>query len=162
MAGAFVNGNYYSFADIETNIFGLSWVGFTAISYDDDIDMEQVYAAARQPVGSTAGNLKPKGSITFLRPAWNTLLAALQASSLASEYGGWRRIPIDISVSYASASGLPTVTDIIPGCRLKEIGSDNSQGSKPSEIKIGLFPSAGILWNGQPSIIEPAVAYAAG
>ena len=65
-------------------------------------------------------------------------------------------------MSYSSASGLPTVTDIIPGCRLKDLESDSSQGSKPLEIKIALIPSSGILWGGQPSIIEPGVAFAAG
>ena len=162
MAGAIINGNYYAFADIQASIFSMSWVGFTAVSYGDEIDMELVYAAARQPVGATAGNVKPKGSITFLRPAWNTLLAALHASPEAAQYGGWRRIPMNISVSYAAASGLPTVTDIIPGCRLKDIDSDSSQGAKPLEVKIALLPSAGILWNGQPSIVEPQVAFAAG
>lgn len=162
MAGAIINGSYYSFADIEANIAGLTFVGFTAISYGDEIDMELVYGAARNPIGMTAGNVKPKGSITFLRPAWNTLLSALQSSPAAKTYGGWRRIPIDLAVSYSSASGLPTVTDIIPGCRLKDLESDSSQGSKPLEIKIALIPSSGILWGGQPSIIEPGVAFAAG
>ncbi len=162
MAGAIVNGNYYSFADIETSLLGLSFVGFTAISYGDEVDIEYVYGAARNPIGTTAGNVKPKGSITFLLPAWNVLLGALQSSPLAAQYGGWRRIPIDISVSYSAAAGLPTVTDLIPGCRIKEVDADGSQGSKPLERKVMLFPSGQILWNGQPSILEPNAAFAAG
>ena len=162
MAGAIVNGNYYSFADIEASVFNLSFVGFTAVEYGDEVDTELVYAAARNPVGATAGNIKPKFSITFLRPAWNTLLATLQGSPEAEQYGGWRRIPINISVSYAAASGLPTVTDIIPGVRFKDVDSSNSQGSKALEIKIVGQPSGQILWNGQPSVIEPNAAFAAG
>jgi hypothetical protein len=162
MAGAFVNGQYYSFADIEVGLFGFSWVGFTAINYGDDMEQEYVYGAARNPIGSTAANIKPKGSITFLRPAWNTLLGQLVASPYAAQYGGWRRIPIDISVSYSSASGLPTVTDVIPGCQLKEIDADATQGAKPLEVKIGLHPSGQILWNGQPSVIESNLSYAVG
>ena len=160
MAGATINGNYYSFADTECALLNLTFVGFTTANYGDDEGMEYVRGAARNPLGTTAGNITPKGDITFLLPAWNTLLAQLIA--LGAPWGGWRRMPMDIAFSYSAAAGLPTVTDIVPGTRIKEVMADQSQGDGPLTRKLTLFPSGQILWAGQPSILEPQIAFAAG
>jgi hypothetical protein len=160
MGGAIVNGDYYAFADIEVGFgsgLNLTIIGMKSINYSDDEGMEYVYGTARNPIGTTAGVIKPKGEIEFLKPAWNVFLSQLQAQGTA---GGWRRLKIDITVSYSAASGLPTVTDVIPGCKLKEITSDNSQSDAALTQKVMLFPSGQILWNGQPSILEPQVLFA--
>jgi hypothetical protein len=160
MAGAIVNGDYYAFADIEAGFssgLNLSIIGLKSINYSDDEGMEYVYGTARNPIGTTAGVIKPKGEIEFLLPAWNVFLAKLIAQGTP---GGWRRLKIDITVSYSAASGLPTVTDVIPGCKLKEVTSDNSQSDAALTRKVMLFPSTQILWNGQPSIVEPQVLFA--
>lgn len=160
MAGVLVNGDYYAFADIETSLgsgVNLSIVGMKSINYSDDEGMEYVYGTARNPIGTTAGVIKPKGEIEFFKPAWNTLLAQLISLNVP---GGWRRLKIDITVSYSAASGLPTVTDVIPGCKIKMVDASNSQSDAPLTQKIELFPSGGILWNGQPSIVEPQVLFA--
>ena len=98
MAGVFVNGDYYAFADIETSLgsgVNLSIVGMKSINYSDDEGMEYVYGTARNPIGTTAGVIKPKGEIEFFKPAWNTLLAQLISLNVP---GGWRRLKIDIPV----------------------------------------------------------------
>ena len=159
MAGATVNGNYYSFADIEAQALGLAFVGFTSVSYSDTVAIEYMRGAARNPIGTTMGELTPKGGITFHRPAWNTLLATLQALGTP---GGWRRTMMDLTVSYSSAAGLPTITDVIPGCQIGEVDSDQSSGSGGLMVKLALFPSGQILWNGLPSIVETQIAFAAG
>lgn len=163
MAGAIVNGDYYAFADIEAVLqsgVNLSFVGMKSITYKDDEGMEYVYGAARNPIGTTAGVIKPSGEIEFYKPAWNTLLA--QLVFLGQNVGGWRRLKIDITVSYSAASGLPTVTDVIPGCKIKMVEGGGSQSDAPLTQKVELFPSGQILWNGQPSIIEPQVLFADG
>lgn len=160
MAGATINGDYYAFADIELTVGSLLFVGVKTINYGDDEGREYVRGTARNPIGMTAGGITPKGDIEFYLPAWNTLLAALQDAG--ADVGGWRRVALDITVSYSTAAGLPTVTDLIPGCRLKEVEASQSQSDAPLTRKLVLFPSGQILWNGQPSIIEPQVQFAVG
>jgi hypothetical protein len=159
MAGAIINGNYYSYADCEASLLNLSFVGFTSANYSDDIGHEYVRGAARNPLGTTSGNITPKCDMTYLLPAWNTLLATLQDLGTP---GGWRRTMFDMSFSYAAAAGLPTITDLVPGCQIKEVTADQSQGDGALVRKLVLFPSGQILWNGSPSIIETQIAFAAG
>ena len=161
MGGALINGDYYAFADIEVAFadLNLTIIGLKSINYSDDEGMEYVYGTARNPIGTTAGVIKPKGEIEFLKPAWSVFLAALQAQAQNTP-GGWRRTKVDITVSYSAASGLPTITDVIPGCKFKEISADNSQSDAALTQKVMLFPSGQILWNGSPSIEEPQVLFA--
>jgi hypothetical protein len=160
MAGAVINGEYYSFADIELTVGGLYFIGVKTINYGDDEGREYVRGTARNPIGMTAGSITPKGDIEFYLPAWQTLLTALTIEGLL--FGGWRRVPIDVTVSYSAAAGLPTMTDVIPGVRLKEVDASQSQGDGALTRKLTLFPSGQILWNGSPSIIEPQTLFAVG
>ena len=159
MAGATINGNYYSFADCESQLLNLAFVGFTSANYSDSVAIEYMRGASRLPLGTTMGELTPKGDMTFFLSAWNTLLAALQALGTP---GGWRRSMIDLTFSYSAAAGLPTITDVVPGCQIGEVTADQSAGNAGLMRKIVLFPSGQILWNGAPSIVETSIAFAAG
>jgi hypothetical protein len=159
MAGATINGNYYSFADCECQLLNLAFVGFTSANYSDDVAIEYVRGAARNPIGTTFGELTPKGDMTFHLPAWNTLLAALIALNTP---GGWRRTMLDLTFSYSAAAGLPTITDVVPGCQIGTVSADQASGNASLMRKIVLFPSGQILWNGTPSIVETQIAFAAG
>ena len=106
MAGATINGNYYSFADAECALLNLAFVGFTTANYGDDEGMEYVRGAARNPLGTTAGNITPKGDITFLLPAWNTLLAQLIA--LGAPWGLYSRMTRSLKVPGSPSSPLHT------------------------------------------------------
>jgi hypothetical protein len=161
--GALINGEYFAFADISLGFEGAQIVAIKAINYSDTLGRVYVRGAARKPIGSTSGRYEPKADFEIYLPTWNILLPILQAQGIP--WGGWRRFPFDISVSYASdqaASSLQVTTDVISQCTIKDVEAAQTESDEPLARKIVLFPQE-VLWGGvQTSIIEPEKLFSIG
>ena len=163
MSGAYVNGEYFAFADISLGFEGAPIIGIKAINYSDTLGRVYVRGAARKPIGTTSGRYEAKGDFEIFLPTWQTLLAILQVQGLP--WGGWRRFPFDISVSYASdqaASSLQVTTDVISQCTIKDVEAAQSESDEPLARKIVLFPQE-VLWGGTiSSVLEPEKLFSIG
>lgn len=151
-----INGAYPSFADIILRVapagsVPLQFVGVTAIDYDDDCKRSLVYGAQKVSLGLTNGKYEASGSITFLANPANLMLAILGSIGLA--FGGFRFVPIGVSVAYAPIGPLPTILDSF-SCFLGKQESKNKVGEDPSERTFGLYIPGAINWNGWPGAFD--------
>jgi hypothetical protein len=151
----FVNGDFYSHADITLRAQGLQFAGMQAVNYHDKLGRQYVRGTARVPLGMTSGQYEAGGDLTFYLPAFNFLILSLSLLGLLS--GGWRRFPFTLTVSYGSQAGpisIPTITDTIPGVLLTDIEASQSESLDPLQRKVSFMTSSQIQWSGIPSIIE--------
>jgi hypothetical protein len=167
MAGAFVNGEYYAYGDIELTLVpntggpaGL-YIGLKEINYSDELGRSYVRGAARLPLGTTSGRYEAKCEVFMYLPAWLTFLNTVLIP-LGPIYGGWKRIPFTISASYTAVAGLPVNTDTITNATIKMVDAAQSESEEALGRKITFFPQ-GVLWGGVvASILEPQKAFAIG
>jgi hypothetical protein len=151
-----VNGNYPSFADVILRIgvaggATIQIVGVTSIDYDDDLKRAPVYGAQTVQLGLTNGKYEAHGSITLLLNPANLLIATLGAIGIP--FGGFRYVPITVSVAYAAIGPLPTVLDSFV-CYLGKQDSKNKVGDEPSERTFALYINGAISWNGFPGAFD--------
>lgn len=156
-ANTSVNGNTFSFVQIETTFGVLPIAGIKDISYDDDLKRAAVYGTASSQIGLTRGTIAQKGSIEFYKNAF--LVAVL------SQFGpGWRQVQFSVVISYGPNDNGLVQQDTLPAVLLGSVDSANafSEDGPPLTNKVGLYLPVPILWNGVPSIIEtfPTIAVA--
>jgi hypothetical protein len=156
-ANPFVNGNSYSFVQIETIVGFLPVAGIKDISYDDDLKRAPVYGTGSVQIGLTRGTYTAKGSIEFHKNAF--LIGVL------TQFGpGWRQQQTFLNVSYGPNDNGLIQNDVFPAVLFGSAESSNSQSDDgtPLTNKIGLYIPVPILWNGVPSIVEtfPLIAVA--
>lgn len=150
----FINGVYWSFADIETRVTGLGtlftaslFVGFTSLNYNDKLARNYVRGTGIAPLGSTRGDYEASGDWEFHAP---------YAGLIISDMGPrWREIPLAMTVSYGnpiSAPGVPIIpirTDILQNVYLTDFDATNAEGSESLKRKFSLFIVSPINWGGQ-------------
>ena len=163
MAGAFVNGEYFAFADIIFSFEGLPIIGIKSINYSDTLGRKYVRGAARKPIGTTSGQYEATCDFEIYRPVWITLLPQIQALGFA--YGGWKRCPFSINVAYASdqpSSTLIPTSDLITNATIMKVDVAQSESDEPLVRKITMFPQE-ILWGGAlSSVLEPEKTFSIG
>jgi hypothetical protein len=162
-----INGMYFSWADVEatTTIVAsgqpFTFVGVKAINYKASLSKQKVRGTASVSIGLTKGKYEATGDVEFYLPQANLLISTLGP--------GWMQSPITFQVSYVSSgplgapgSGLPqtVITDTIPPCFLTEMDASQSEGDEPLTRKFTLTIPGQILFNGIPSIVEPALLIA--
>ena len=118
--------------------FGAALPGITEISYDEEQEVEGVYASGNEVQGIGYGNIKRTGSIKMRRWQLNALLAGLPAGD-----GPNGIAPFNITVVASNSQG--SFTDIVSAVFTK-IGRKMSQGAKMEEVEVGLFVYD-IQWN---------------
>ena len=151
-----INGAYPSFADIvmRVGVAGagiLQFVGVSAIDYDDDCKRSKVYGTQKVSLGLTNGKYEANGSITMFANPATLLLTTLGAIGLP--LGGFRFVPISISVAYAPIGPLPTILDSF-SCFIGKQEAKNKVSDDPSERTFGLYLPGAINWNGMPGAFD--------
>lgn len=126
-----INGNRYDFSSIELQVQGRKFIGFTEISYSQELDRGYVYGAHSQPLGRTRGQLNMEASMTMLKEDYYELIAALGA--------GYMEVPFDISVTYAD-NGERTKNDQILGCTISGEENSHSAGNEGLAVSVTLSP----------------------
>jgi hypothetical protein len=145
-----VNGNFTSYADIilRVGVAGgttIQIVGATSIDYDDDLKRAPVYGTQTVQLGLTNGKYEAHGSITLLLNAANLLIDTL--GTIGIPFGGFRYVPLTVSIAYATVGPLPTNLDSFI-CYLGKQDSKNKVGDEPSERTFALYINGAINWNG--------------
>lgn len=79
-----VNGKAYDWGDVDLKIPGLN-IQVQEISYDDELEIEEVYGSGSKPRGYGTGNYKASGKLSMLRDDYDDLLA--YKSYLSNERG---------------------------------------------------------------------------
>lgn len=69
-----VNGKAYDWGDVDLKIPGLN-IQVQEISYDDELEIEEVYGSGSKPRGYGTGNYKASGKLSMLRDDYDDLLA---------------------------------------------------------------------------------------
>lgn len=146
-----INGFYPAYADIILRTNGLQIVGATAIDYSDDLKRTKVYGTQKVPLGLTTGKYEADGSITLLLSPAMLLLATLSTVGLV--LGGFRFVPIGVTVSYAPIGPLPLVTDSFV-CFLGKQEAKQKVSDDPIERTFSLHLPGTIAWNGSPGAID--------
>ncbi len=143
-----VNGNRYSFVNLEVTLAGASVNGiptstgaplpkgvFKSVNYDAMQDPGLVQGNQTAPVGYTAGYANSTGAFEMLVSEWDDFILLL------TNGGQYPIMTVDfnITVSY-SVNDIDVRTDLLLGCRITKIGSANQQGTdattKACDMKI--------------------------
>lgn len=123
-----VNGKYYDWSSIDLGIDGLL-IEAQEVTYDDELEKEQVYGLGNKPRGYGTGNYKPNLKISFLREDYEELV-------------------IDkIVVSYAD-DGEPTIIDTITKVTPTKRSGGGKQGDKSMLVDIEFVVFGEIVMNG--------------
>jgi len=136
-----INGHRFSFASIEARFNELPSLGFKAINYDDSLEPGEVYGSRPQVLGATRGKQKASGDFEMYRLEFELFKATL--GSALPPLGFGERF-FDIVVTFFEF-GQPVITDQLRGCRIKKVGSANTDGTDASVIKCELFVTRVLL-----------------
>src|ERR1019366_899029 len=130
-----LNGAIPSYADIIFRVAPaggatLQVTGATSLDYDDDCKRAKVWGT---------------GKVPLLLPSANLLIGIL--GLIGIPLGGFRFVPIGVSVAWAALGPIPTNLDSFV-CFLGKQESKNKVGEDPSERTFGLYIPGAIMWNG--------------
>ena len=145
-----LNGAIPSYADIIFRVAPaggatLQVTGVTSIDYDDDCKRAKVWGTGKVPLGLTNGKYEANGSVTLLNPSANLLIGIL--GTVGIPLGGFRFVPIGVSIAWAALGPIPTNLDSFV-CFLGKQESKNKVGEDASERTFSLYIPGAIMWNG--------------
>ncbi len=129
-----INGVMYSWASIKLGLLGAPVVGYTAISYGETDDKENLYGQGRFTIGRGYGNVEPNASLSLYKDT----LTALQK---IAPNGRIQDIPpSDVTVFYVNRGG-KFVKDVLKNFEFTENKVEASQGDKGLVTSIGCIIS---------------------
>lgn len=140
-----VNGKAYDWGDVDVKVPGLV-ITVQEISYDDELEKEEVYGKGHKPRGYGTGNYKASAKLTLLRDDYDDFLAWCKS----------KRIPFfgleipSIVVSYAN-EGERTHIDELKKVQITKRSNKAAQGDKSLTVDIDLMVVGGIVQDG----VEP-------
>jgi len=140
-----INGVRYDFSSIEIDFNGKKFLGFTKIAYSDSLEPGKPRGAHPQAVGRTRGEYDCEASAEMFRQEFDEL-----ATALGDGYG---EVPVTITVGY-SATGQPTITDVLSGVRIKKVSNEHSQSTDALAVSLELDPQL-ITRNGKTLLKNP-------
>lgn len=148
-AAPLINGYRFSFASLEiTAQIGATdtelFIDVDDIAYEESLEIEYRYGAARQPIGWTSGTYQPGEGV--LQMGKSTFQQMVQKVG-----PGWLGIQLVMNVAYADI-GEALVVDTVIG-RISGASDAHSQGPSPlvTNVKLKLFT---ILRNGIPAVLN--------
>lgn len=137
-----VNGKAYDWGDVDVKLPGLV-LDVQEISYDDELEQEEVYGKGNKPRGYGTGNYKASGKISLLRDDYDTLLAWAKSKGIP-----FYKIDIpSIVVSYANA-GERTVIDELKKVKISKRSNKAAQGDKKLTVDLDLMIYGGVVQDG--------------
>jgi hypothetical protein len=157
-----VNGNYYAFVNIEAwfgpgataSLPPILVAGFKAVNYDDELTRVIPRGTLSVGLGGTRGKYTAKGSLEIYLNPMVQILRLLGP--------GWKQAQLSMSITYGPDDTGQLTTDILPAFFLSKFEASQTEGDEPLARKCDLFMPGQILWDGVPSVIEPAAALAIG
>ena len=140
-----VNGKCYDWGDVDVKIPGMPFEP-QEISYDDELEKEEVYGSGHRPRGYGRGNYKSSGKISMLRDDYQALLQYCRANGIKF-YA--LEIP-SMVVSYAN-NGAAIVQDELKKVHFTKRSHKAAQGDKSLKVDIDIMIVGGIIEDG----VEP-------
>lgn len=144
-----INGQVYDWESVTIQLPSGVSIGVQSIDYSDERPVSERYGKGSVPRGAGRGNYKATASIE---------LDLDEAQRLALALGGsiYSGPPFPIVVSYGD-TGLPTVVDVLPICRITKTGSGAKQGDdNVGKRKYDIAVLAPIAWGGAPALVPGA------
>ncbi len=124
-----INGNAYTWSQIELRILNTPVAGITKIMYEDTQEMQDNFGAGKYPVSRGLGKLESKCSLTME-------MAEVEALQAAIPTGRLQEIPeFDIVVSYLPEGGV-IVNHTLHNCRFKGNKRDIKSGDMTIEVEL--------------------------
>lgn len=148
-----INGDRFSFTNVFVNLNGVDIAKgvFRAISYDSEQTPGEVNGNAITLVGLTQGTAKGTGSFEMLISDADDFCANLTGNGAVPIMS----VDFTIQVSF-SVNDVDVRTDILRGCRITKIGTNNQQGTDATtntfEIIIRRMTKNGIEVFGDPAV----------
>lgn len=140
-----VNGKAYDWGDVDVKLPGLALV-VQEISYDDELEMEEVYGKGNKPRGYGTGNYKASGKISLLRDDYDDFLAWCKAKGVP-----FYKVDIpSIVVSYANESERTRI-DELKKVKISKRSNKAAQGDKKLTVDLDLMIFGGVIQDG----VEP-------
>ncbi len=121
-----INGNRYSFSSIEMDLLGLTFKGFTAISYTQALEPGEIRGNSPQLLGLTMGELKVSGNIDLFEEEDALLIQTMGDGFLTQTF------PITVTFADIQAD---TRSDVIVGARFKGGARSFQKGTDGLVIK---------------------------
>lgn len=128
-----INGRTYDWGMVKASIGGVTTENCAAINYQDDQEVEAVYAGGRYPVGYGKGRIEPSGSITLLMED----VVALQGGAPGGRLQDIA--PFDIVVSYLHPTTQKITTDVLQGCVIKTNQRNWTEGDTSQKVELPLM-----------------------
>ena len=140
-----VNGKAYDWGDVDLKIPGLN-IQVQEISYDDELEMEEVYGSGSKPRGYGTGNYKASGKMSMLRDDYDDVLAYCKAKGIPFYGIEWP----SVVGSYANEGARTKIDELKKVVPIKR-SHKAAQGDKSLTVDIDLMIVGGIVEDG----VEP-------
>lgn len=129
-----INGESYSWSQIQLRLFGTVVAGITEIEYEDDQEMQDNFGAGNRPVSRGYGAITCSGAVTLE-------MNEIEALQEASPTGRLQDIPeFSIIVSYLPQNG-NIKNHTLNNCRFKKNMRAIKQGDMTIAAKLDLLIS---------------------
>ena len=133
-----VNGKAYDWGDVDLKIPGLN-IQVQEISYDDELEMEEVYGSGSKPRGYGTGNYKASGKLSMLRDDYDDLLAYCKQKGVPF----YKMELPSIIVSYAN-EGARTKIDELKKVKFSKRSNKAAQGDKSLTVDVDMMIVGGV------------------
>lgn len=137
-----VNGKAYDWGDVDLKIPGLN-IQVQEISYDDELEMEEVYGSGSKPRGYGTGNYKASGKLSMLRDDYDDLLAYCKQKGVPF----YKMELPSIIVSYAN-EGARTKIDELKKVKFSKRSNKAAQGDKSLTVDVDMMIVGGVYQDG--------------
>ena len=141
-----VNGKAYDWGDVDLKIPGLN-IQVQEISYDDELEIEEVYGYGSKPRGYGTGNYKSEGKLSLLRDDFDDLVAYCKKRGLPI----YKLVIPKLIVSYANQTQ-KTKIDELEGVTFTKTSSKNAQGDKNLKVDMDFIIVHGITRDGVKAV----------
>jgi len=130
-----VNGNAYSFQSLKVEVDSQLFERVVSISYDHSLEPEELRGVGPKAIDVTTGVYKTSGELSMYLGDWKDFRAMLAG---AAGPGGYMQKVFDVSVTYAE-EGESTMTDVLRGCRVKQVGRTYRSGNSALMVDVKLY-----------------------
>ena len=137
-----VYGNAYDWGDVDVKLPGLV-LEVQEISYDDELEQEEVYGKGNKPRGYGTGNYKASGKLSMLRDDYDDLLAYCKQKGVPF----YKMELPSIIVSYAN-EGARTKIDELKKVKFSKRSNKAAQGDKSLTVDVDMMIVGGVYQDG--------------
>jgi hypothetical protein len=158
--GAFVNGEFYSFARAQFDITGSKLFAVENVTYDDAIELEEIHGAGMAALGFGEGKYTANFKCTVKKEDFEKVILPALTGSDGTGNGTplYEHEPFKFTMTYAKRKATKTVSDTIEGIRIMSVSHSVGQGDKSLNVEISGKALGGIVRNGVKPVSTPSTS----